>query len=58
VLIKLAVKFCIFVGINAGGYVGWVLAENLGLMIAFLASGIGSVVGVWLGWRFARAVLS
>src|SRR3954469_12984246 len=53
-----SMKFCIFVGINLGGYVGWLLAENLGLMIAFIASGVGSAVGVYLGWRVARAVLN
>jgi hypothetical protein len=53
-----SMKFCIFVGVNAGGYAGWLLAENLGLMIAFIASGVGSVVGVYLGWRVARAVLN
>jgi hypothetical protein len=51
------VKFCIFIGMNAGGYVGWCLAENYGIMVAFIASGLGSVVGVYVAWRLARAVL-
>jgi hypothetical protein len=51
-------KFCIFVGVNAGGYVGWSLAQNYGIMTAFIASGLGSGVGVYLGWRLARAVLN
>jgi membrane protein DedA with SNARE-associated domain len=52
------VKFCIFVGVNAGGYVGWSLAQNYGIMAAFIASAVGSVVGVYAGWRLGRAVLS
>jgi hypothetical protein len=51
-------KFCIFVGVNVGGYVGWLLAENFGMLVAFIASGVGSVAGVYVGWRVARAVLN
>jgi hypothetical protein len=50
-------KLCIFIGINAGGWAGWSLAENAGVMTAFLASGAGSIIGVYLGWRVARALL-
>jgi len=52
------VKFCIFVGVNAGGYIGWCLAQNYGMMVAFIASGVGSVVGVYMGWRLARSLLN
>jgi hypothetical protein len=51
-------KLCIFVGMNVGGWVGWSLAENLGLMSAFLVSGIGSIIGVYLGWLIARRLLN
>jgi len=50
-------KLCIIVGTTVGGWVGWALAENLGLMMAFLASSVGSVLGVYLGWRVARRLL-
>ena len=51
-------KFCIFIGINVGGYIGWALAENFGLLIAFLASGVGSIFGVYGGWWVARRYLA
>jgi chromate transport protein ChrA len=51
-------KLCIFVGVNLGGYVGWELCERFGLMIAFLASSAGSILGVVLGWKIARHYLS
>ena len=51
-------KLCIFVAVNVGGWAGWTLGENFGLMTAFLASGAGSVLGVYLGWRVARRLLS
>jgi len=51
-------KLCIFVGVNAGGYVGWVLGEHNGLMTAFLVSSLGSLIGVYLGWKVAREYLS
>jgi hypothetical protein len=50
-------KLCIFVGMNVGGYVGWVLGEHIGLMTAFLVSGLGSVLGVYAGWKVAREYL-
>ena len=51
-------KFLIFIGINVGGYVGWVLAEDYGLLIAFIASGVGSMLGVYAGWWVARRYLA
>ena len=51
-------KLCIFVGMNVGGCVGWWLGEYVGMMTAFLVSGLGSVVCVWAGWRFAREYLT
>lgn len=50
-------KLCIFVGINVGGCLGWWLGEYVGVMTAFLASGVGSLVGVYAGWWFAREYL-
>ena len=47
-------KLCIFVGMTVLGAVGWWLGEPLGVMPAWLFSGIGSVAGVYLGWRIAR----
>ena len=47
-------KFCIFVGLNVGGYFGWILGEHIGIMTAFVVSGLGSMLGIYAGWRFAR----
>jgi hypothetical protein len=51
------VKLLIFVGINVFGAVGWWAGEPFGLMTAFIASGIGSMVGVYLGWLAAQRLL-
>jgi hypothetical protein len=50
-------KLCIFVGVNVGGYVGWILGQPIGLMTAFIVSSVGSIVGVYFGWRVARQYL-
>jgi hypothetical protein len=50
-------KLCIFVGVNLGGYAGWVLGEPMGMMAAFLISSLGSILGVVLGWKVARRYL-
>jgi len=47
-------KLCIFAGTMVGGYLAGYLCSNLGIMVELLASGIGSIVGVYLGWRLAR----
>ena len=51
-------KLCIFIGVNVGGMVGWWLGEHIGLMTAVLVSGLGSVLGVYGGWRVAREYLA
>ncbi len=51
-------KLCIFIGVNVGGIVGWWLGEHVGIMTAFLASGVGSILGVYGGWRVAREYLA
>ena len=50
-------KLCIFTGINVGGYIGWSLSEPYGMLIAFLVSGVGSILGVYAGWWVARRYL-
>ena len=35
-------------------YAAWYLAEPLGFMWAFFLSSLGSLLGVYLGWRLAR----
>lgn len=52
-------RLLIFVGMTVGGYVGWWAGEYLGfgLMTTFAVSSLGSIVGVYLGWRVARDYL-
>jgi uncharacterized membrane protein YfcA len=49
-------KLCILVGTTIGGYAFWVVADLLGwsFLACFLLSGVGSVVGVWAGWKVAQ----
>jgi hypothetical protein len=47
-------KLCIFAGMTILGWVGWWMGEKIGLMTGFILSGIGSLVGVYVGWRINR----
>lgn len=49
-------KLCIFAGTTILGYAGWFLGAALGFEFfgCFLVSGLGSVVGVWAGWKVAQ----
>jgi hypothetical protein len=49
-------KLCTFAGALIGGYAGWYLCEGLGAVTAFAASGAGSALGVYLGWKLARKI--
>lgn len=49
-------RLCIFVGMTVMSYVGWYAGEAVGFDFfgSFMVSGVFSIVGVWLGWRFAQ----
>jgi hypothetical protein len=49
-------KLCIFAGTTILGYAAWYLGELLHFEFfgCFLLSGVGSIVGVWAGWKLAR----
>jgi hypothetical protein len=49
-------KLCILAGTTILGYAFWAVGELLGLEFfgCFLLSGVGSIAGVWLGWRVAQ----
>lgn len=49
-------KLCIFVGTTLGGYGGWYLGDRLGWGFwgAFILSSLGSLVGVYAGWKLAQ----
>jgi len=43
-----------FVGVTAGGAVGWRLGQPLGFFAAFLLSTLGSGVGLYVARRFSE----
>ena len=47
-------KLCIFIGMTVFGSIGWWLGAKFGFLAGFLLSGVGSIVGVYVGWRIAR----
>jgi hypothetical protein len=49
-------RLCIFVGMTVVGYACWYLGVLLGFEFfgCFLLSGLGSILGVWVGWKVAR----
>jgi hypothetical protein len=47
-------KLCILVCITILGAIGWWLGSKIGFMTAYVFSGIGSIVGVYVGWRINR----
>ena len=51
-------KLCIFVGTTVCGIAGSMLAGALGMdtfsLGGFLLSGVGSIFGVWAGWKVAK----
>jgi hypothetical protein len=51
-------KLCIFAGTTLFGILGGVLADALGMELfslgSFLLSGLGSIVGVYVGWKVAQ----
>jgi hypothetical protein len=49
-------KLCILVATAVLGYLGWSAGDVLGFGFfgAFLASSLGSLLGVWAGWKIAR----
>jgi hypothetical protein len=50
-------KLCIFTAMTVLGYAGWWLGAKVGFMTAFWVSSLGSMAGVYLGWRIHRDFL-
>ena len=50
-------KLCILVGATVFGWVGWWLGSGFGFMTAYLFSSVGTILGVYLGWRVNRDYL-
>ena len=49
-------KLCIFAGTTVGSYAFWYLGDLLGFSFVgcFVLSGVGSVLGVYAGWKVAQ----
>lgn len=39
------------------GGIGWTLGRHAGLIAAWLLSSLGSILGVYIGWRIGRTWL-
>lgn len=52
-------KLCMFLGVSIVGFAfGWVAdALGCGIMAAFFWSGVGSMLGCWLGWKIHNRYL-
>jgi hypothetical protein len=52
------IKLCIFVGVTLGGIAGSLLAGAFDMdtfsVGSFVLSGVGSMVGVYAGWKIAQ----
>jgi len=51
-------KLCILVGMTIFSWIGWWIGAKVGFMTAFGLSSIGSILGVYVGWRINRDYLS
>ena len=49
-------KLLIFVGMNVFGGLGWWVGEQFGIGTAIVASGIDTILGVYVGWAVARRI--
>ncbi|MCM2274438.1 MAG: hypothetical protein NDI75_06590 [Candidatus Didemnitutus sp.] len=49
-------RLCLFAGMMLGSYLGWFAGSALGMELfgCFLLSGLGSLAGVYAGWKFAQ----
>lgn len=50
-------RLLMVVGATVLGWVGWALGDTFGIMTAFLLSTLGSLIGIYLGWRIHRDYL-
>ena len=45
-------KFPLLLALNIGGTLGWWAGEPVGIWTALFGSAAGSLVGIWLVWRY------
>jgi hypothetical protein len=48
-------KLCIFAGTTIFSYAFWAIPDYFGasFFVSFMISGLGSILGVWVGWKVA-----
>ena len=49
------IKLFIWIGVFVGGWAGWFLGDLIGFEFfgCFMISSIGSIAGVFIGWKIA-----
>jgi len=47
-------KLWIFLGMTILGWFRWWVGSHVGFMTAYALSGVGSLAGVYIGWRINR----
>jgi len=50
-------KLCIIIGIIVFGWIGWWIGAKIGFVTAYVLSTLGSMAGVYVGWRIYRDYL-
>jgi hypothetical protein len=50
-------RFFAFIGASVGGWIGWIVGAEVGLMTAYLLSVVGTAAGVIGGRRAASRLL-
>lgn len=51
------IKLFIFVGVFLGGWIGWWIGGQIGIWTAYVLGSIGSIIGVYFGWRVGRNLM-
>ncbi|MBW2057801.1 MAG: hypothetical protein JRJ26_09945 [Deltaproteobacteria bacterium] len=51
-------KLCIFLAMSVFGWAGWWIGRHFGFMAGYILSLIGSIAGVYIGWRIYRDYLT
>jgi hypothetical protein len=52
-------RLCIFIGMIVFGWIGWWIGSRIGgIMTTLWISTLGSIIGIYVGWRINRDYLS
>jgi len=50
-------RLLIFVGGTLFGWIGWWLGTQISSTVAYIISGLGTLLGIYIGWRIHRDYL-